>query len=163
MMKPHLFDNLLRGLTHLPQVQLKQVRDRIDFLMDGRDPGDGRASESRMVYDEIVRFLEGRGATAPHWGTFQRTRAGRGFEKRARKLIDWIRRRFGAESPAERLKAVRIGLAALGHLIEEMNLPVSVFTINSNLDRIPEAIDKAFPGYANSRLLKILLKAVKKG
>lgn len=153
-------------LTELGQNELRDLRARIDFLLQGRGPTehngnghkleDGTEEPSLMLLGVILGLCRERGLESRPLG---RLAASQGYPAFAEKVPE-VLASLGAESlNTSQLRCVlRLGLGLVLDQLQEMGVPASASTLMNHIHRIPGVLDTNFPGYRQAGLLKLLAR-----
>jgi len=144
----------LEQLTELTQDQLRELRARADILLKstgGHDP------DEEMLHDVLVDTLTAHhhramplhvARKAPHWGTFR---------ENAAHILAFVRTHITENRVAMR-KALGVLLRIQARWMLTRGIPLSHRTVCQQLVRIPDLVEREFPGYLESGLLSMIVR-----
>lgn len=152
-------NELTKSLTSASPAQLKEIRAKINGLLE-LGASSPAVKTDDWLWDGLVEELSSRGLLhAGAVGSLQRTKAFRTYTAKAGAVRVFLLR------AAPGLPQKQPVLQALGRrvaycLAEAVSVwaPLSPSFLLTNIDKVPEAVDQCFPGYAAAGLLDKLVK-----
>jgi len=156
---------VIEVLPHLGHNELLQIHVRIGSLLkNSLDTGSSHKSSSKytepdvdslMLIEVISDVLASRGFRIP--STILRKSAAFGYmQKKTKRLFQFLNQSNFNRSEMRLL--IRIGVKLLASNLEEIGVPVGGVTLMRHIHRMPSVINHAFPGYAASGALYMLVR-----
>lgn len=145
-----LFDTISTGLPRLTKAQLKQIQARVNTLL-----GSGADGDVGRFYPAFVALFPKSERVPPVSVLVSKAKS---FRTDALDLEAFVRRRFVPAQPALHRRGVGLVLAALMDMVGDEGHPITPITVARHLGRYREAVEAAYPGYAESGMLPLLLK-----
>lgn len=156
-------DPVFDALGSMSPEELRKVRARVAFLLDGvDDAGSADSGAEREVYDAIRAALEARGASFASFAAFTKTAGYKTFRQEAPRIVDYVKKNFKVSRKNERVRVLFLLSELLLAWFDEARLVPGPRTICQQIGKIPVIVERAFPGYRESGLLPIVAK-IKKG
>jgi hypothetical protein len=147
---------IIEALPHLTQTELKSVKVRIGFLLKVGNQTDVETStEELLVLDAIVSVLSSMGLEFPQVHLLKK-RSNPAFREKVGSLFKYLN-----HSGLVRIEIRGLLLVGVKLLVDNMkggSLPISGGTIMRNIGRIPSLINQAFPLYAESGILHMIVR-----
>lgn len=153
------FQDLLAKLPGLSADELKQVKARVDALLSLAGAADP-AYDDDWLTAGLFSELERRGllsSKAPRQRLLKSV-ATKAFYTKSAELRRLLTDRAGATLNTAELYALgRVAARALADSF--YNTPVALKTLMMNIDKVPAALDAAYPGYLEAGLLRMVIRA----
>lgn len=146
---------VLRRLPNLAPKELEEVRQRVSFL--GGPKKDSTLSRDDWLRTAMAAELGQRGAIA---GGALFKFLDKNYEEKAEGVRTHLLAGYVKPKPqhAELLALGRLGASALADWLVKRRIPVRPKTMLDNVDKVPEALEDAFPGYWQAKALGICLE-----
>jgi len=148
-------------LNSLSKEQLRDLHARSGLMLKAdSSPSTREGSKETLLFEAIVAVCKDNGLPVRPFRIFAKNPAIAGqWKEKVPAVIRWIEESFGPRSRAESFRAYRIAVEALvGHLSRVSVALRGPTSIVRNLHKIPETVDREFPGYARSGLLGLVLR-----
>lgn len=142
-------------LASLSQTQLRELVTRASALLDR--PQDDSATG--LVHDALDGIFRKRGEKLPPMSVIKKLPHYGSFRDGSTALLEYIDTYLKPSTRVERLKAVNVLLAMLIRWLERREIPISHRAVSQSLSRVASIVDKQFPGYRQSGLLPMIVKA----
>jgi len=145
---------VLDNLPKLSNAELNSVRQRLSFLLGGE--GKAKPVTNDWLLEGITSELRRRGLWMKAYPLPQKLMPD-GYADKAAFVREYLIKGCGAD----RLKSVellvlgQVATGALADYLKRAKTPVSPKTLLSNVDKIPAALDAAFPGYWTAGALSV--------
>ena len=149
-------DEVLSRLPRLTEEELTDVKGRVTFLLSS---GPGKTStpssdDSHLILDVLGEVLQSLGSETVHPAVLRKTSIFPAFKRKVPVLMEYVR---AAGVRNEQRAVLRLGIEILYRYLEKHG-PVSSRTIMQHIHRVPSAINRQFPGYAKSGLLRAIVR-----
>lgn len=172
------FENVEEFLDNASADELERLRVRTEQLLwyekkGMRVPGKGKgengayrgaqelSEDGIILYGEIAQAFKdrtGENRKLPLSSFRERyTTCYRKYVKTNKSTLEFLHGAVGNVTDAEKHYLYYLAASTLITLLERMNVPISIYTIVMNMDKIPYAMARAFPGYAQAGILKLVL------
>lgn len=148
---------LLGVLPKLSLEELATVRATIEHLLGQRQAATPTAPKPEIALYEAARAIVG-GPMA--YGPFANSVAGRAWAKNAPSAVAFI----DTFPTDRRVSRNALDTFMLGLIVDDLKakrIPVSMGTIANNLGRLKQLFDQGYPGYIESGMQHVVLKALK--
>lgn len=166
------FTDIISTLPRLSAEQLEEVRKRISALqaLSGKTAGKIEAAPIQAA-DEFDYLLEGvleeirargLGPTIPGGFRIRKLKSFANYSEKSGRIKELLAKNLGPGIKRAEYRALGLILARSLARSLEVWTEISLDTMLRNIDKIPDALDQAFPGYLNSGLLHMLLKTQRK-
>lgn len=147
-------NDLIKGLD---SEELRKVNAQTSHLLDHNATDDN--DDLVFIFDAICKAINNHGEIVDiHFSQFVRTKYYRQFLEKALIILSYIDSNAIGLRRAERAKILRMFTSLLIEDMEAMGIPIKLGSVVSNLARIPEVVNAAFPGYAANKLLGIVAR-----
>ena len=143
---------IISQLPKLSQDDLKTLRAAIDGLIQ-QD-----ANRTEPLLYEAVRCAV---STVPPYSTFVRIKGFTIWLKHVEYAENFVSRNFPTASKLERQALMTFAVQAIVRDLKARNVPITAVTVARNLGRFAEAFEAEFPGYIQSGMQPMILKAMK--
>ena len=143
--------DILSALPNLPPTALQQVKARAVALLGTEQASD---EDERFVFDQMHRTLEEAGAPAMPWSLFTKARFYAAFKTGVPVLLAFMEQHFKPKHRLERIKVAGILLDILVQRMRDRRVPVTMQSLTHRLCEVHLAVDRAFPGYTESGMLR---------
>jgi len=112
-----------------------------------------------MVLDVICEFMKAKGADFTSPTVLRKTKHYSAFRQKIMEdgMLDFYKKAAGNNRVALRA-LMRVGVKLLYQNLIELELPTNSRNMMAHMHRLPAVINRAFPGYAESGLLRMLIK-----
>lgn len=111
----------------------------------------------------IINYLTGRGELTSQFAAYelQRRKAFSSYQRKLPEVRSYLERleRQAITKTRHRPKLALLAARALAELLEARNI-FSVNAMLSQIDKVPEAIERAYPGYASAGLFSFIINQV---
>ena len=153
------FEETIHSLSNLKDTELHEVQARTSFLLNGSTT---KASDGDIeaMYDAIIVQLKILHKSCPPFQVFTRSNFYPQFIRNTESIMRFIDENFDCEKRISRLAMIRFLILMLIRNLDNQSLPLRIGVITTNLSRIPDIVDRAFPGYLESGLLDKVVKSV---
>ena len=160
------FEELTQAIPNLSREQLTNLKARISFLLDNsivgkarKDARNGERTTGQDFYHQLATVLTQHGYAYLPYSAFAGTNLFRQFNVRL-ETIDLLLEQAGNPT-STRLRAhfLRCTAQCIVRSLEANHVPVSLRTAVLNMDKAPQYIDDAFPGYIAAGMLPVLANA----
>lgn len=147
-------------LPKLSPAEIDQVQSRLKFLRTYKEAPVADDLSSDWVMSGVITYLSRRGVMVERgaWFAIKKRTAYKVYLNKLPRVMCYLAK---VEEKAKTRTRHRPALAyicakALGEYLDNAGI-FSVSTMLSNIDKIPEAIDKQFPGYVMSEMFGFVL------
>lgn len=145
---------VLRILPTLSVEDLAHVKQRL-AMMNSVSSVDVKLVYPTMFLDVICEVLRARGVEFTYAAQLQKSTQYPAFAKKVPGLLEY----FGTvKNVVQKAALVRVSVGLLYDNLIEMNVPVGSRTMMAHIHRIPNILNKHFPGYAQSGLLSMIVR-----
>jgi hypothetical protein len=153
--------DIIAALPTLSASERKQVR----FMLETLDKGvsyDTNSPEA-LLWEAIVKVSDERGVTVPSYiALMSRNSKKNGstipnFSKDSASIKLYIDKHLRPPDRTAEIHCYRLCARALVSYLSEAMVPISASSLARNLQNIPAAIDKFWPGYVKSGAIKMIL------
>lgn len=148
-------DNILREIPNLDRKDLKQLKLKIEFLLQNFK-NDVTPSLSSF-YDSLNQKMSDYGHGSVYLGMFKKTRDFKHLEAGFEKVDQFITDNFKSITKTQRKRLYDIFSDILLSDMTTIVTTITMSTLSRNVFRIPELVNKAFPDYKRCGLLKSIL------
>lgn len=145
--------DIIKQLPGLEQQDLKALKATIEELLHKRDN-----EAEPPLYDVLRRVI---GTVAPY-SVFQATGAYKQWRKHADYAAAFIAKNFPDASKVQRQALMTFVVKALVMDLRGRNVPITVGSMVKNLGRFAQVWETEFPGYLESGMGAMILKAMEK-
>lgn len=152
-----MLKEVLRRLPKLTKAELAQVKVRATFLLG--DASTEIATSQDWLLDGVTLELRRRGLW-PHSSALPKRFLPSNYAETASHVREHLLKGVGAAKlrPHEGMALGSVAAAALADYLVRGRIPVTSKTLLLNLDKIPVALEAAFPGYWAAALLGFCFK-----
>jgi hypothetical protein len=156
-MKKDEYQDLLEKLPELTQEQMADIRRRVRFLKEDKSNG---VPEQDWLLDGILSVLKERGLepVLPSPFRIRNSRSFGGFETQSDRVRNFLDIAIPNMNVMEHKILGRLCAIVLAKMLDEWPIEVSLDHMLFHISRIPEALDKSFPGYIESGMLHLLVR-----
>lgn len=161
-------NTVISSLPSMGRTELRNMQQAISLLLAEQPATDARHqadSFEMLLYQAVAEELKSRGIRQHiPFEAFTQTRQYKAWKRGLQHVKDFISSQFKNHAKDERAKRglLRLLISALCDELKERNISVGLSTIASNISRLPEVFDNAFPGYLSSGLAFIVPLAMKR-
>jgi len=147
-------DEILAALPKLKQADLEAVHALAGHLL-GLVPANA-AQGGGPAFDALVTAL----GLSMAYQTLMGTKAGQIFNKRVPELVKYLDSHFAGwdDNKLSQLAFLQFLYGLIITDLKERNVTASVGMVISNMSRIPELLENAFPGYLRSGMGEVILR-----
>ncbi len=155
---------IIESLPHLDHDELLQIHVRVGSLLKNSlgDRSSHKPSkytepdvDSLMLIEVISDVLASRGFQI-HGAILRKSSAFGYMQKKTKLLFQFLKQSNLNHSEIRLL--VKIGVKLLASNLEEIGVPVGGVTLMRHIHRMPSVLNRAFPGYAASGALYMLVR-----
>lgn len=129
------------------------MRAAIDGLITVAAP----STEGAALLYECLTEVSGTRIT---FDSFSKSTAYKGWVRHSSNALAFIDETFPAAKKAAKKALTKHLLSLLASDLHSKNVPVSLGTLITNLERLAQVFDTAYPGYRSSGLAHLILKAM---
>ncbi len=146
---------IIGALPKLDQHELVLLRAALNQLIrvDGEAP-----DETSPLYDCMASLL----GVGLSFRDFHNVNAYRSWRKAAPAVVLFIEQSFPEATKVAKMAVMRFLLEALRDDLLERGVPITIGTMSSNLDRLPEVFDASFPMYREAGMAHLVLKQMER-
>jgi hypothetical protein len=153
-----LFDTLLKALPQLKPAELVQVQQRVSFLL--RTTTKTKSVSQDWLLEGLTGELRRRGLWAGT-GQLPVKLLPVDYAEKAEAVRQHLLQGYAKPNPRT-VECMALGGLAGGMLVDyliKLHVPVSPKTLLANVEKVPVALEEAFPGYWAQKLLGFCIKA----
>lgn len=151
---------LERAVLDLSPANLHRLRDKVNCLIQLSGVDEDDRDDGRLFYDSLIQSIsEATGKRCCPHKAFTRTRHYAIYKKKLPDVLEFIGENLPTLKRLERVYLFGVISNVLITNLQDIKVPVSVGAACRHLDRIPELMDDAFPGYIQAGLLTMLVQA----
>lgn len=147
-----------RLMAELGDADLRQLRAAISARLDaGLSKPSSKKGTIDLVLEEIVTTMKARHGEYSAPPLLKRSQGYPAF----REKVEGDLEKYFEEAEANRIERTALIHFAIGLLVENlrrMRLPISARAVMNHIHRLPSVVDRAFPGYAESGLLHLVIR-----
>lgn len=147
-------NDVLAMLPHLRQKDLSTVRAAIDHLLDKRVEND----PTLPLFGAIKSIL----GIHTSFHQFQAARAYAAWKRAAPAYVQFLDATWPEASKVAKVAITTVLIDMLADDLAGMKVPVTLNSIVTNLERIPQLFDREFPGYRKMGMAHLVLAAMEK-
>jgi hypothetical protein len=146
------YEHVKETLPKLTQTQLKDLSNRCKALLSRSD----EKVDEDWILEGLITELRLQGISVP---SIAKIKSASHYPSYAAKSQD-LRTSLETKYKLTKIQKRQLSKICIKCLIEHVRgfSDVSLWTLSNHIDEIPQALDKAFPGYLSSNLLMFLLK-----
>ena len=148
------------NLGHMTTKELQELQGAVGFWLKKRKSSDRRenTSETQLVYDCLRCVLKRQGMNNfPPFAVFEKNKYFNSYIDALPIIDDFFEEYFPKIRKIEKIKLLNIFLGKLVSMLRGQRLPITVGVLAVNVQRLPEAIEDAFPGYAEAGIMSKLI------
>ncbi len=155
---------VIEVLPHLGHNELLKIHVRVGFLLKNSLDSSSHKSSSKytepdvdslMLIEVISDVIASRGFRI-HASVLRKSAAFSYMQKKTKRLFQFLNQSNFNHSEMRLL--IKIGVKLLASDLEEIGIPVGGVTLMRHIHRMPSVINHAFPGYAASGALYMLIR-----
>lgn len=157
-------DAIASHLTTLKQSELQKIRQLTDLLMGGgvstTQPDD---PFERIILEAIKSELSREGVrSAISYSSIMESKYAKAWRKGVGVTSEFVEKTFKdhIKTDNHRLGLCRVLARITIDELKKREIPISIGTIASNLQRVPQSFDNAFPGYIKSGLAYLVAESM---
>ena len=151
--------DVLEQLSSLTSDQLREVASRASLLLSAQTPSVAKQTgDEELVFSVVSDLFKDRGLSEAPFRVIAKQSYFPKYRESVASLGKYIDRFIKPKTRVERRKVVLILVRMLIRWMTEASVPVSYKTVALNLSKVPDLVDRQFPGYRQSGLLPILVK-----
>lgn len=156
-------DKILAALPSLSKPDLRAIAAATGALLaGGHHPSPQAPSGPQGWLFEALAGALNRPLTHDR---FSVSAAGQHFKQNAPIALAFMQKAFGATAMGNKITALAIMRSLLSLLISDLlerGVPITPGTLASNLGRLDEVFDRAYPGYLTNGIASLVLRAIKR-
>ena len=153
-------DEILRVLPRLAAGDLRQIKDRMGFL--ARETPDSESVISEDLIDLVKAMtltLARQGlAVPPQPSVALKLDRGRQLPNNAQMVRAFADTCLPNARRTERVALYRTFITVLSRELQRQGIPITFWTLVQGLKRIPELVNRSFPGYVQAGLGRFLVR-----
>lgn len=149
-------DDIIAVLPKLPAGELKTLRAVIDRLLSQNAPTAAPDGPERWLFDAIAGAL---GVRLP-WPVFVQGPTFKTFETHSASFIDFLHE----NNPGSKVASMAFTQLLIELIIKDLrnrDAPITLGSVCSNLSRVQEVFEGAFPGYIRSNVVSLIHRRMK--
>jgi hypothetical protein len=156
-MKKTDYEMLAERISELTLQQAIDLRRKLNFLKDQKADGD---DHDDWLLKGIFKVLNDRGLghTIPSNFRIKSSKSFGGFATQSERVRTFLDKAIPNMNVMEQTILGNLCAITLANLIESWDREVSLETMLFHIGRIPEALERSFPGYIQSRMLRLLVR-----
>lgn len=136
----------------------KTERDQLRVALGVFDRSGAEAEERAQTVWSAFRYrADLEGIPLPPFPAMRRSKNWPQFRDGCETLDGFVTTYLKPENKTERVISYQIAARALLFYFREINIPVSVSALARNMQNIPDAVDRCWPGYAKKDKLRFVL------
>lgn len=148
------------AVLSLSPANLHRLRDKVNCLIQLSEVDEDDGDDGRLFYDALARSIsEATGKKVLPYHIFTKRDTYSIYKKKLPEVLRFIGENLPMLKRLERMYLFGIATHVLVTNLQDIQIPVSLRVCCTHLDRIPELMDDAFPGYIQAGLLKMLVQA----
>lgn len=147
---------IIAFLPKLSRADLATVKAAAEHLLGGLN---SEANDHTYPLFEAVRNIIN---SRISFLKFKTTNSFREWDKNASGVIQFIDETFPNIGKTTRMAMMTYLVGALADDLKERGVPVTIGTMSSNLGRLPEVFEDAFPNYRGSGLVHLIVKSMER-
>lgn len=148
--------DLAADLPSMSQDQLREIVARATALLK---PADRNRTDEQDLYSALTTELTSQGISLPHYAIAMKSPAGPTFLRGASVVSSFVAEHIEPTTKAHRILAYRRFMKMLARWMVTCGIPVTLKNVAQNLDKVPAIVQRQFPGYLESGLLPMVLRA----
>ena len=156
------FDQLVDQLPKLSQGQRSTLLDRLKVLQsinsDAKTSTPGKRDIGSRVLTILCTMLRDLGVEHPSLSMLQKNSQYPAFARKLPSVMEFIAGVGSSRIAQDALLKIALELL-YWDIVNISGEAVSSFTIMSQIHRVPAVVNKSFPGYSSSGLLKFIVRA----
>ncbi len=159
-------DNIASQITTLKEADLIKLKQLTEMLLGGTEQATAiqySSDDERILFQAIQSELEAAGfRSRVQYSGITSGKYSKCWKKSVNTVTEFLDDAFSdySKSEAQRLGLCRIFVQALIKEFKQRGIPVSAGTIVSNLHRVQQVFDRAFPSYLESGLAYLIPQAM---
>ena len=147
---------LLPSLTPKEKVEATKALKALSQF-DRESPDSTADVDEDLVLEAIYDVLTRRGAEFTSPGMYYKSRSFPSFRAKIPALMRYVRQ--AAQTRQQQRYLLSIGINSLYNYLFAKNIPINYASILRTIDLVPAMVNRAFPGYAESGLLGMIVRA----
>lgn len=152
----------MKAIGELTPNELNTVRAAVEHLTDGtshqRVVEDRADDELQLFYVQLIKALKTKGISSPPWFVIRQRSAYASFRKKFKVVESYTKKYFGQLSKPKRMRLYHLYATLAADSTEDNpDVPLDAALIMRNVDKIPGYVTQAFPAYAESGYLPLIL------
>lgn len=156
--------DILSSLPDLSAGELQELQARVGLLLGNAAPATTSSSTAPEVFELIRDRLRQRGDSAPPWSVWSRrapASAVKALKEGAATLERFVTKYLCVSKRVDRLLATKILIqVVIAGMADRQFQRIKVDTVGSELQRLRDHVESAFPGYIDSGWLPLIIKRV---
>ena len=149
-------NDLIRELPKLSQQELAVVRAAVDHLLDGSS---NTEDPTRSLYD-VVSGAIGRGHLS--FQEFHKMAIYKVWRRDAPAVVCFIDKTFPQSHKVTKTAIMSFLVRALIDDMKMLKIPITIGTVTRQIDQLPQVLDRCFPGYVESNMTHVIVRAMER-
>lgn len=157
-------DNIVSQLPSMSVSELSKIKQLTELLIGGQGQETYDTDDERLLFQALKSELSAAGlhsalSYSSLTGKYQKP-----WKRSVQVVSEFMDTSFAglATTEAQRLGLCRIFVQAMIKEFKKRGIPVSLGTLASNLHRVQQAFDRAFPSYLQSGLAPLIVKSMQR-
>lgn len=156
-------ETIVSQLPTMSAGDLTKIRQLTEMLLGSQVEVQASDDDERIIFEAVKAELQATGIrTILSYGRFSQTRHFKSWKRGIPVVVGFLEDSFKghANTEIERLALCRVFIQAMIRDFKRRGIPVSIGTIATNLHRVQQSFDNAFPSYLESGLAHLIPKAL---
>ncbi len=152
---------ILDKLTTLTPEELRELRARAGLLLQNSTASSGDSIDEEVLADVLADELRAKSIRVPVYGVLKRMHHYKAFHEAAPLVEAFTTAHVRPRTKAERRVAYTVFVRMVVRYMESARIPVSHKAACQQLRRVPEIVERQFPGYVENGLLRSIVSRLK--
>lgn len=148
------FNVVLRILPILTKEELKKVKGVIDFLVQDSAKDSANLTDEETLYRVITEHLLSKGIVISPFFVYRKTVYYKKFEEAFVFISLYMEKYLRLEN---KLQCYNLFCTQMILYLEKFDIVVNLQTVINSYEKFPEQLNRNFPGYLQSNLLKYVI------
>lgn len=155
---------ILAALPSMSASDLSLLAGAIRQLQGGEPPPTGEERAGGPLFEAVKAVLGAKGlafSRGDTYANFAKSKQFKAWEEGSERVTDFVRAHFGRLKKVEELRLYKMLLPILLDKLTAQKVPISLGSVCSNIGRLTDTFDIAFPGYIGSGLARVVIKSMR--
>ncbi len=155
-------EEIEHAILSLSPLNLDRLKAKINglILLSSPSQGEDQGDDGLLFYDALSHAIsEANGKKHLPYPVFKKNRYFPMYKKKLPDVLKFLGENLPTLKRIERMYLFGIVSNVLVTNLQDIKIPVSIGAACRHLDRVPELMDNAFPGYIQAGLLRMLVQA----